>query len=179
MRNAWSVDQGVLILEIPVPASELTSGDSWVVIDSLSLFARRAHDEGGLADHELAPELLWNSQVTLAWYQINQNGIAGYINNVIVNGLDDPELLNRNRKATKAGLAALGDDARVQIFQQTWDLFEADGPRRKRARMKKAAAAPAATVCSSQLEPRLVQYTRAFGLMYSISSVSVYSCTGR
>lgn len=122
--SAWSIDQGVILQEIPLRRSDLSSEDSWIVIDSISDFALKARREGGFNTTELVPEILWNSQVTRLYNQINQNGVAGYIGNVIAGDLEDPQSSDMNRKATEHGLECLGDDERLKLFREIWSTFD-------------------------------------------------------
>ncbi len=124
MTSPWSIDQGKMIDQILIPKSQFGSDDAWVVIDSLSQFARRAKQEGGFSDAEIPEELLWNSQVTAVWAQISRNGIAGYIGNSIVSERGDPVRLERNREAAKQGFSVAGAAENLEIFCGIWTAYD-------------------------------------------------------
>ena len=96
-----------MITQIVIRQSEFDNDENWIVVDSLSKFAVPA-GEAGFGTAELPPEVMWNSQVTLAFGQINRNGPSGYFYNVLapVDGTSKWDLLI---EATKSGLAALGE----------------------------------------------------------------------
>lgn len=123
-QTSWGIDQGRLIDHVLVSRSDYLSEEPWTVIDSLSQFAALAHRDGGLTDRELPPEVLWNSQVTAFCLQVDRNGVAGYINNVIVAGQDDPERLARNREAAERGLAAVGAARELAVLRHAYALHD-------------------------------------------------------
>jgi hypothetical protein len=107
---------------ILVSSEELGSDDPWVVVDSLSDFAKRL-GEFGFASEDLPDELLWNSQVTNALVQINRNGPSLYFYNVLA-AHDGTERWHRIVNATKQGLRALGDIPQTAAFEHLLSLYE-------------------------------------------------------
>ena len=110
-----------MISTILIRNSEAESNDEWVVIDSLAQFALQAGKRGHSVN-DLPVEVLWNSQVTQAFNQINRNGPSLYFYNVLA-AVDGTDRWNLIVNATKAGLAALGDIPQVSGFDRIMDAY--------------------------------------------------------
>jgi hypothetical protein len=110
----WNKSQGRVIREIVVDQARWESDELWEVIDSLSSFATLAHEQGGLRADEIAPEILWNSQVTYYYGQARQNGHYLYVGN--------SGWKAHNIEACRAGLMACDASEIAQIYKDLESL---------------------------------------------------------
>ena len=110
-----------MISDIVLRHSEFQSDDDWVVIDALSQFALAA-GERGYSSEDLPKEVLWNSQVTNAYGQINRNGPSLYFYNVLAEH-DGSSRWDKLVGATRQGLRALGDVPQVAGFEKVMSAY--------------------------------------------------------
>jgi len=110
------------ITTILVPREDIESDDAWVVVDSLSVFAKAAVKAGYSLD-DLPEEIRWNSEVTNALTQINRNGPSLYFYNVLAEH-DGLERWKKIVDATRAGLAALGNVPQASAYDDLISIYE-------------------------------------------------------
>lgn len=110
----WNKSQGRIIREIVVDKARWESDELWEAVDSLSSFAALAHQQGGLRADEIAPEILWNSQVSYYYGQVRHNGHYIYVGN---SGYKP-----HNVEACRAGLMACGASEIAEIYNDLANL---------------------------------------------------------
>jgi len=110
-----------MITEIIIRQSEIESDDDWFLIDALSRFALAAGQRGYSAA-ELPKEVLWNSQVTNAYGQINRGGPSLYFYNVLAEHDGSPRW-ETLVEATRQGLRALGDVPQVAAYDKILSTY--------------------------------------------------------
>jgi hypothetical protein len=113
-----------MIREIIVKRSDFESNDDWIVVDSFSIFAK-AMVELGYSTPDLPKEVLWNSQVTNAFVQINRNGPSLYFFNVLAS-IDGTAKWDLLVQATQKGLNALGDVPQSAVFDKIIGEYHAN-----------------------------------------------------
>lgn len=115
----WDISQGRLIDTILVDAATLVAADPWETLDALSAWVVLAHDRGGLRADELAPELLWNSQLTSYLTQALRNGHYLYVGNT--------QWQPENVAACRAAMVALGAPDLVALYDDLAALVAGSG----------------------------------------------------